>query len=85
MESSVSFYKVGLELFVIGGTAIVEWLIGRGKKVFLDLKFNDVPETVTRATRALRASLVVHRSIRCSGFSPPCLVSGSSGLSSTNR
>jgi len=52
LESSVSFYKVGLELFVIGGTAIVEWLIGRGKKVFLDLKYNDVPETVTRATRA---------------------------------
>jgi len=52
LEGSVSFFKVGLELFVIGGTPIVEWLIGRGKKVFLDLKFNDVPETVTRATRA---------------------------------
>ena len=52
LEGSVSFYKVGLELFVIGGTVMVEWLIGRGKKVFLDLKYNDVPETVTRATRA---------------------------------
>ena len=52
LDGSVSFFKVGLELFVIGGTGIVEWLIGRGKKVFLDLKFNDVPETVTRATRA---------------------------------
>jgi orotidine-5'-phosphate decarboxylase len=52
LAGSVSFYKVGLELFVISGTAIIEWLIGRGKKVFLDLKFNDVPETVTRATRA---------------------------------
>jgi len=52
LDGSVSFFKVGLELFVIGGTAMVEWLISRGKKVFLDLKFNDVPETVTRATRA---------------------------------
>jgi orotidine-5'-phosphate decarboxylase len=48
----VSFFKVGLELDILGGAKIVEWLIGRGKKVFLDLKFNDVPETVTRATRA---------------------------------
>ena len=52
LDGLVSFYKVGLELFVIGGTQIVDWLIARGKKVFLDLKFNDVPETVTRATRA---------------------------------
>ncbi len=52
LDGSVSFFKAGLELFVIGGTGIVDWLIGRGKKVFLDLKFNDVPETVTRATRA---------------------------------
>ena len=52
LDGLASFFKVGLELFVIGGTQIVEWLTGRGKKVFLDLKFNDVPETVTRATRA---------------------------------
>jgi orotidine-5'-phosphate decarboxylase len=52
LDGTVSFFKVGLELFTIGGPGIIEWLIARGNKVFLDLKFNDVPETVTRATRA---------------------------------
>jgi orotidine-5'-phosphate decarboxylase len=52
LDGIVSFFKVGLELYILGGTKIVEWLIGRDNKVFLDLKFNDVPETVTRATRA---------------------------------
>jgi orotidine-5'-phosphate decarboxylase len=52
LGSAVSFFKVGLELHILGGTKIVDCLIARGKKIFLDLKFNDVPETVTRATRA---------------------------------
>ncbi len=52
---AASFYKVGLELFVAGGYfELLQWLIGRGKKVFVDLKFFDVPETVASAVRALR-------------------------------
>jgi orotidine-5'-phosphate decarboxylase len=51
----VSFYKVGWELFLSndGGLPFVEELKGRGKKVFLDLKMDDIPETVTRAVRKL--------------------------------
>ena len=49
------FYKVGLELFMAGGYfELVEWLVGRGAKVFVDLKFFDVPETVRRAVANLR-------------------------------
>ncbi|MCL4236159.1 MAG: orotidine-5'-phosphate decarboxylase [Deltaproteobacteria bacterium] len=47
----VSFYKVGLELHLVGGTEIVNWLLERGKRVFLDLKYNDIEETVERAVR----------------------------------
>ncbi|MBK1647287.1 orotidine-5'-phosphate decarboxylase [Rhabdochromatium marinum] len=48
------FYKVGLELFMAGGYfELVEWLRGQGKRVFCDLKFFDVPETVGRAVRRL--------------------------------
>ena len=49
LGDSVSFYKVGLELAFCGGLALAEQLIGRGKKVFLDLKLHDIPATVERA------------------------------------
>ncbi len=50
----VHFYKVGLELFVCSeGAALVDWLLARGLKVFLDLKFFDVPRTVAATVRQL--------------------------------
>jgi orotidine-5'-phosphate decarboxylase len=56
LGDAVSFYKVGLELFCAGaGDALVDWLAARGKKVFVDLKLFDVPETVRRAVRGLAA------------------------------
>jgi orotidine-5'-phosphate decarboxylase len=49
------FYKLGLELFMAGGYfELLEWLVQRGNKVFVDLKFFDVPETVRRAVANLR-------------------------------
>jgi orotidine-5'-phosphate decarboxylase len=45
----VSFYKVGLELYAAAGMDFVRELIDDGKQVFLDLKFYDIPETVSRA------------------------------------
>jgi len=55
LGDSVRFYKVGLELFMAGGVfELIEWLAGKGKKVFADLKFFDIPETVGAAVRGLR-------------------------------
>lgn len=49
------FYKLGLELFMTGDYfELVDWLVAHGKRVFVDLKFFDVPETVRSAVRALR-------------------------------
>ena len=45
----VDFYKVGIELYAVCGMEIVRELMDRGKQVFLDLKFYDIPETVRRA------------------------------------
>ena len=54
LGDSVTFYKVGLELFMTGGGFdLVKWLTERDKKVFVDLKFFDVPQTVQSAVRAL--------------------------------
>lgn len=49
LEGLVSFFKVGIELQLAEGMPAVEYLKSKGKKVFLDLKYFDVPETVERA------------------------------------
>jgi len=50
LGDAVVFYKVGLELFMSGGYfELIRWLSDRNKRVFADLKFFDVPETVARA------------------------------------
>ncbi|MGR9071646.1 MAG: orotidine-5'-phosphate decarboxylase [Gammaproteobacteria bacterium] len=54
LGDSVVFYKIGMELFMSGDYfGFIEWLKKRNKKVFVDLKFFDVPATVGRAIRAL--------------------------------
>lgn len=56
LGDSVRFYKVGLELFMTGEVfRLSDWLRGRGKQVFFDLKFFDIPNTVRSAVRQLRA------------------------------
>lgn len=52
-ESSLGFYKVGLQLFLAGWFDIVDWIIDRGHKVMVDLKFFDIPETVKLAMTQL--------------------------------
>ncbi len=48
----ISIFKVGLELFTSSGPTIVDAIHKYGKKVFLDLKFHDIPHTVMRAALA---------------------------------
>jgi orotidine-5'-phosphate decarboxylase len=55
LGDAARFYKLGLELFMSGGYfELIEWLVRRGDKVFVDLKFFDVPETVRGAVAALQ-------------------------------
>ena len=49
---AVTFWKVGLELFVSCGPAILQELKARQKRVFLDLKFHDIPNTMAGACQA---------------------------------
>jgi orotidine-5'-phosphate decarboxylase len=54
LDDAVTFYKLGLEIF-LGGKyyETIDWLLARNKKVFVDLKFFDVPQTVGSAVRQL--------------------------------
>jgi orotidine-5'-phosphate decarboxylase len=55
LGDAVSFYKVGLEIFMTGHAyPLIDWLNARGKKIFVDLKFFDVPNTVRSAVRQLK-------------------------------
>ena len=46
LGDTVSWYKVGMELYYSVGSEIVTWLREQGKHVFLDLKLHDIPNTV---------------------------------------
>jgi orotidine-5'-phosphate decarboxylase len=52
LEGTCTWFKVGLELFVAAGPAVLERILARGFSVFLDLKFHDIPNTVAGAVRS---------------------------------
>jgi orotidine-5'-phosphate decarboxylase len=54
LGDSVTFYKIGLELFMAGGYfELLDWMVARDKKLFVDLKFFDIPATVAAAVKRL--------------------------------
>ncbi len=50
-EQSTRYFKVGLQLFMASYFEVVDWILDRGHKVMLDLKFFDIPETVRLAVQ----------------------------------
>lgn len=47
------YYKVGMELFYSAGNETIRFLHAEGKRIFLDLKLHDIPNTVAQAVRVL--------------------------------
>ena len=63
------FYKIGLELYLAAGMAVVDTLAQSGKKIFLDLKFHDIPNTVAGACGSAARRGISFLTIHASGGS----------------
>ena len=81
LQGQVSFVKVGLELYTAAGPDMVKRVVERGMRVFLDLKFLDIEETVRRATARVAAMGVDFLTVHANRKALKAAVQGREGSS----
>jgi orotidine-5'-phosphate decarboxylase len=67
LKGRVGMFKVGLEVFTAEGSVLARYLVACGEKVFLDLKFHDIPNTVRAAAREAAQLGVSFLNVHASG------------------
>lgn len=79
LDGLVSFFKVGYQLFLAEGMAFVKELAQRRNRIFLDLKMDDVDETITLAVREISKSDVTFVTIHGNGATARAAQAGRNG------
>jgi orotidine-5'-phosphate decarboxylase len=72
LRGQVGWFKVGLQLFTAGGPSVVREIQTAGSKVFLDLKFHDIPNAVKQAVASACALEVEMLTIHLAGGIEMC-------------
>jgi orotidine-5'-phosphate decarboxylase len=81
LQGHISFVKVGLELYTAAGPEMVRRIVERKMRVFLDLKFLDIEETVRRATNRVAAMGVDFLTVHANRKALTAAVQGKEGSS----
>jgi len=81
LHGHISFVKVGLELYTAAGPEVVKRIVERGMRVFLDLKFLDIEETVRRATNRVASMGVEFLTVHANRKALTAAVQGREGSS----
>ena len=81
LQGHLTFVKVGLELYTAAGPEMVKRIVERGMRVFLDLKFLDIEETVRRATSRVAAMGVEFLTVHANRKALTAAVQGREGSS----
>ncbi|RUM37487.1 MAG: orotidine-5'-phosphate decarboxylase [Desulfobulbus sp.] len=68
LDSTIGFFKVGLQLFLAGGWPVIDHIASRGNKVMLDLKLYDIPATVRLAVEQFAGRGVTFATVH--GYGP---------------
>lgn len=78
LEDHISFFKIGYQLFVAEGMSFVDELVEREKRIFLDLKMDDVGATITLAVEAIAKHNVYFLTVHGNGATAKAALKGRS-------
>ena len=79
LRGTINFFKVGLQLHIATGLEVVRWLVEQNLKVFLDMKMEDVPETIKRSVAEVARLGVKFLTINGNGVTADAAKEGSAG------